>query len=591
MNLILIFRNAAMVLMACATISSKAQTARIQWGGEMEQKGATADMQVVLSDDKGFYVHEGHLQRSGFFLNNTFKLVHKLQRFDKNFNLVFEKDYADEMKGYTNNQIVALKNDLFVFGEKVEKDDSRRVFGAKLNKQTGEMTEKLQQLYAVKQIGAKPRFSIINPIYRGNTSDVVDIVVKASPDSAYLLVIAAKSTKADGEAAEVTVLDNTLKEVAHGQVKLSDKRGLHFIDDIFYSPGGLLVMGKEYEVESVDRKGRPDVSFKQFFIKHYSINGEELGDFSGGIKGKFVTDASVYKVSSSKWMIAGFYGESSSNPTVQGLFAGDIDLASGKISAVNLIPVSAQMLQNVVEEEPGEKADKKKNKETAANEEPAGFDKSYKIKQLLLAGSESNVVVLAEASYTERIVRMNTNSNGLSNGTTNSVTTINYAKNILSICLDKNNQLKWMTMLPKQQEEYLADVGTSNGSFGTDIGKLFTSDGGWPFFTSFGAAANKEQVMLFFNDNLQNKAVTKMGEKIRRAIVIADTDLYAVTLDVNTGNVVSRKAIYSNAGGPTAMPRFMIPLGTTNTEFLISSMHRKSMSRKMTFNFGKLKIR
>lgn len=242
-------RFLVLALFAVSSISN-AQTYRLTWGEEMKWKKGTTDLDIVAADNSGIYIAEAHVTKALFAVGDPYNVVKKLIRFDKNYEEVYNKDFKKELDDYDFHSFQAAGDDLFLLATSfAKKEKAFKVFGAKVDKSSGELVAPLQELGSHIVESKKDDRQLRAEVVEGGNG---------------LLLVADVSTP-DRTRVAVDVLDRQLIKKQSTVIALAYAPGHYRLADVKLTPNRQIVLlGKEMESVGEGKKAR--LVFKQFTL-------------------------------------------------------------------------------------------------------------------------------------------------------------------------------------------------------------------------------------------------------------------------------------------------------------------------------------
>jgi hypothetical protein len=240
-----------------------------------------------------------------------------------------------------------------------------------------------------------------------------------------------------------------------------------------------------------------------------------------------------------------------------------------------------------VEESDDDDETAKKVKKLAPTDDDEGISKNFIIKSVL-PQADGSMIIISELSAFETRSAMSSEYNSTTKSTVWKTTTYYIFTNsdILAIKTDAAGNVAWMNSLPKYQVETITS--TDRGGFGawsTYFTGVFAETGGMPFYSSYNYLPLNNKLAFVINDHTANQDVTKHGDKLKKIGGFANSSVYGITLDLNTG-LFTRKLILSNNKEPIMMPRLGYAIGN---EFYLPASRFHALG-KSDLKIGKITV-
>jgi hypothetical protein len=205
----------------CIALFSLAQSPinyKMTLGEEIKLKKGTADLDIIAADNTGLYFTEARVKvKSYFVIGATLGTSIKLMKVDKNFGEVFDKEYKKELKGLEFESFQVLGNDIYMFATDYERKGKLfKVFGAKIDKNTGDLAEDFMEIGNYPLESRKDDYEMkVSPIHNGST----------------LLMVSNISGK-DRVSLGVHLLDKSLKRKESAVINLSFDPAYYQLQDV-----------------------------------------------------------------------------------------------------------------------------------------------------------------------------------------------------------------------------------------------------------------------------------------------------------------------------------------------------------------------
>ena len=97
------------------TVFCHSQNYKISRGEEIKMSESSNSLGIIHRDRSGVYVVQTRAKANRLSLKDTYSTIYSLYKLDKNFSLVFNKDYKNALKGYDLNSFQVLNDELFLF--------------------------------------------------------------------------------------------------------------------------------------------------------------------------------------------------------------------------------------------------------------------------------------------------------------------------------------------------------------------------------------------------------------------------------------------------------------------------------------------
>jgi hypothetical protein len=565
-------KKAILLVSICTSLHSFSQSYKLDWGEEMKFRKGTSDMDIISADNAGLYFLQARLSK-GFVGYST---AYKLFKFDKNFSEVFEKDYKKDLKGLEFNSIQPLENDLFMFAtDFIKKEKTLQIFGAKIDKGSGDVVGDLTELANYQMESKKDNFQVkMTPIDGGKS----------------FLMVSNISAKSGNVSLGVNVLDKSFKKSQSTIINLSYSTAAFTLEDVQYTKDKkIILLGKQYEEIPVGKKNRTRLVFKQYRMLVYNPRGVKEKDIVLEAGDKFVLSGQLIQQADGGLLLAGFYSNTSKKETLSGFFINKIDYLTGQIAVNSFKEISPEMLGKNFDNSDNDEGGKKKEA-PAADEDSDDFPNDFIIRNVQINPVDQSIIITSENS--QYSVRSYTSSsyNSITKTWDRTTYTIHTFTNrdILVIKADKTGQIQWLNAIPKSQvEEIQKSVqGTSGFTFGTSMDRYFATAGGMPYYSSYISMLANNKLIIFMNDHSSNNVNPAYGDKIKELYKFKKSTFYGVSIDLESGKM-TRKRIADNTTEDILVPRHAY---VVNNEVFIPSW-RMHLLAKAELRFAKLSVK
>jgi len=572
-------KTALSLLSLCFSACLFAQSYKVTWGEEIKLKKGTADIDVVAADNTGLYFTEERARTAigGFGGGRT---SYKLYKLDKNFSDVFDKDYKKELKGYDFHSFQMLDKDLFLFvTDYVKKEKLFKVLAAKLDKNSRELLGDYTELGSY-QLESK--------------RDDYELRLTSIQNGTAFLAVANISGK-EKVSLGVSVLDKNLRRKENAVIDIAIQPGSYGLQDVLFTKGNkIVVLGKEFE-ETVIKKKRKRMVFKQYVMSVFDSKGKKLSDVNLNSGDKFVIGGKLIESATGEMLLAGFHSNTAKKEDLNGFFINKIDADKGVVQLSSYKQITPSMLGNGFEDpadEDDETKDNKKQKEKVKDDDDAEeFPNDFIIRSVDINPVDNSIIITSEVSkysyYTYTTSQFNSSTKTWTH-TTNYVHQYTN-KDILVIGADKDGGIKWMNVVPKSQRETIRSSmsGRSGFSNGYDRYGYFAEAGGMPFYSSFTSLLHKNNLVLLVNDHASNNVLASYGDKVKTIYNFKrQSNVYGISIDLATGKM-SKKVVSSNNNDAIMMPRHSL---VVDNEIFIPSWRMHALA-KTELKFAKLSVK
>jgi hypothetical protein len=556
---------------------------RMTMGEEIKLKKGTADLDIIAADNTGLYFTEARVKvKSYFVIGATLGTSIKLMKLDKNFGEVFDKEYKKELKGLTFESFQTLGNDLFMFATDYEKKDKLfKVYGAKVDKTTGELTGDFMELGNYPLESRKDDYEMkVTPVRNG---------------SAFLMVsnISGKEKVTLG----VHLLDKTLKRKESATIDLAFDPSVYSLQDVqFTKDNKIVILGKEFEEAQYGKKKKKRLVFKQYVMSIYNNNGKKEKDVRLDSDNRFVISGKLIEQADGGMLLAGFYSNAAKKEDLNGFFINKVDPVKGELLLSSFKEINSGMLgKSFVDEgddDDESREEKKQAKKAKDDDEEEEFPNSFVIKSVDINPADNSIVITSEVSryafysYTSRSYNAATRTYSTTTTFVHRFTN----QDLLVINADKDGNIKWLNALPKSQIEEVRTNNTTHGYWGSgnDNGAgYFATRGGMPFYSSFSSLIHNNNLIVIMNDHTSNNVNPEYGDKVKSVYNFRKrSNVYGVSIDLATGKM-TRKVIGSNNEETILMPRHAY---VVKNELYIPSW-RQHMMAKTELRFAKITVK
>lgn len=548
---------------------SFAQTYKTAISDGIKLKKGTSDLEIVSADNTGLYFAESRVKMTSYFvIGATYGVSLQLIKFDKNYEEVFRKDYKKELKGLAFNSFQSLGNDIFIFAtDYVKKEKQFKVYGAKIDKSTGNLQEEFAELGSFDLESSKDSYDMrLKPVRNGKN---------------FLMV--ANISSNDHLTLAVSLLSNTLVKSTSAIITLPYTPAEYTLEDVVLSLNNkIITLGRQFEQVETGKKKKKKNVFKQYQMSVYNAKGQKENDVNLGAGNNYVIGGKMIEQKEGGLLLAGFYSNTFKKENLNGFFISKVDDIKAELQLASYKELTAEMMGKNYSPDK-ETGDSKTTKDTSDTTE---ISSQYIVRSIDINPSDNSIVITSEISAANNYVyTTSTFVNGRWSYTTYSgYEFIN--RDILIITTDKDGKIKWINDIPKSQSELIetreinSAVSSTNG-----IVNFFAESGGMPFYSSFKSLINNNKLVLVFNDNENNISIAKYGEKVSAVSKFEKSITYGLSVDLVTGEM-KRKKINENSDETVLAPRHGYLI---NNEFIIPSLKMRVLG-KTDLKFARITV-
>lgn len=548
---------------------SFAQTYKTAISDGIKLKKGTSDLEIVSADNTGLYFAESRVKMTSYFvIGATYGVSLQLIKFDKNYEEVFRKDYKKELKGLAFNSFQSLGNDIFIFAtDYVKKEKQFKVYGAKIDKSTGNLQEEFAELGSFDLESSKDSYDMrLKPVRNGKN---------------FLMV--ANISSNDHLTLAVSLLSTTLVKSTSAIITLPYTPAEYTLEDVVLSLNNkIITLGRQFEQVETGKKKKKKNVFKQYQMSVYNAKGQKENDVNLGAGNNYVIGGKMIEQKEGGLLLAGFYSNTFKKENLNGFFISKVDDIKAELQLASYKELTAEMMGKNYSPDK-ETGDSKTTKDTSDTTE---ISSQYIVRSIDINPSDNSIVITSEISAANNYVyTTSTFVNGRWSYTTYSgYEFIN--RDILIITTDKDGKIKWINDIPKSQSELIetreinSAVSSTNG-----IVNFFAESGGMPFYSSFKSLINNNKLVLVFNDNENNISIAKYGEKVSAVSKFEKSITYGLSVDLVTGEM-KRKKINENSDETVLAPRHGYLI---NNEFIIPSLKMRVLG-KTDLKFARITV-
>jgi hypothetical protein len=568
------------LLMACACFAWS-QKYNINWGDQLKMKKGTTDLDITGADNTGYYFIEKRLKAGFGMAFGGSNISYKLIKFDNSFEEEWDEDYNKELKGLEFLSIQPLDKDLYLFAtDYVKKEKQYKVFGTKIDKSSGKLADEFKELASYERESRKDDFQakLTKQLNGKNFLLVSDLTGKTHTSLA------------------VTLLDPKLKQLSTTNINLEFEPGYYALQDVKYVNDRIVVLGKSFEEVVIKRKRKKKV-FKSFVLAIYDLKGGKIKDIPLDVQDKFTLEGKLLELENNEVALSGFYSKDGKKRNLNGFFINKIDVAKGELTLSSTKEITSGMLgQNYSDDnddnddaDETEKTDTKKSGDE--EEEDEEFDNEFTIKSVDVNPLDGTFMIAAEISQVK--LRVSTSYSPGAGGMGRSRTTYTYYfknQDILLICADKTGKIKWLNVIPKNQNERVSTSSGSPGfglSFSVNAASYFAYGGGMPYHSSFKSTFVKDKYIILYNDNKKNEDVAAYGDKVKSISNFKKRgEMFGLSFDLASGKTTKTPISACSDDDVITMPRHSFVMGNS----LIVPAWRQKGIGKTIFKIAKVTI-
>ena len=509
------------------------------------KKGST-DLEVIYADKNAVYLQEGHLALKTYFvIGATARESGTLVKLDKNLVEIYRNDFNKELKGKEFIQFFNVQDKLYLFASDYEKKDKTlNIFGAELNKNSGELMSDWVN---------------ITGIQKEEKKDEIEFKIIPNADSSRIVIVSTVKGKEKNEY-RIQEFDRSLKASAKALTITNEFDPKTFqVQDILYTMNRkTIVVGRVYEYQEGKKKKDKFLDFANYNIRLYDENGKQQKEINTNINGRWLTSTKVMQEKNKDLVLAAFYSTQKKAKTIDGMLVQRLNPVTGDVISTSEKLVNNSLISGDPEEtdddddENETKAERKERKELdKLKNEGEGFSKYMKFRNIFYTDDNGLIILAEEYNHYYRTSRTyRSGSNGMGGSWSETTYSIYECEDMLMCKVDEKGNIGWLNLVPKSQREV---VQVSSGGSGFNISGFFDL-GSRPFYAGFGAFQNKSGIQIIFNDNPKNAVVTQAGQKVKKTTRYSKSDCFILTVDPMTGKI-ERRMFYTNANIPTSMPR------------------------------------
>jgi len=569
---------AVMILLSSAIL---AQSYKVQWGEDMKIKKGSVDMEIIHADKDGVYFVEGKMRMKSYFvIGATYGTAYKLLKFDRNYSLVYEKEFKRELKDRDFHSIQYMNKNLYLFAfDYNKKEKVFTVYGIKVDMATGQ---------------ASGEMKLMGSFQREMKDEAFNFAFKPTEDSTRWMLVGDISN-AQHTALSISIFDKELKMLEKSDIKFGFAKNTFDLEDVILTKDNkFVVMGKEFEFVETGKKKKKSVrTFKKYSLAKYNKDGVRELEVPTEVGDNFTISGKLIAAPDGKFYLAGFYASNVKKNEIAGVFLNMLDPVTGQVIKSSTQEISGAQLSQGIDDgsdDDDEIKESKKSKQKAKeDDDEIDFGKSFVIRDVVYNPQNNGFLILSEVFKFEEYSYVEQNYNSTTK-TWNSrwVTVFSYINSdMLVVNATSDGQISRINYIPKYQVESIRSYsGTTGISYGQNPNEFFAKGGGMPFYSSFTHMLYKDKLYFVFNDSERNGGVINGREKVRMISNFKKSSAFGLELDLTTG-IIKRKSLFSNEDEPIVMPRFGFVSGN---EMFLPAMRMKALG-KTEFKMGKITIK
>lgn len=534
-------------------LTTMGQTPRVTWGEPIKVKKGSTDLDIIHVDKSGVFLQENHVViRRMAFMGPPAKVSGTLIMLDKNLDEVYRNSFDKELKGKEFECLIFANNKMFLFATAVKKGtNALELFGTELEKSSGLQKGEWKTIITVKKTeGARDILFSIRP-NPDNTAIALATSIEYEDRAEFVLTLINDKLALVGKTLEVSYPVNPKEFV---------------LEEIIYAPdGNVLVVNKMLEYREGKKKKNKFLDFKEYDIRLFDKEGKMISQINvDGGDLRHIVQSKVVLKKDGNYTLGAFYSKQKKG-AIHGLLFVTIDGKTGEVLNKGGQEISnAMMVANVddgeeEEDEESKKEARERRRLEKMQEEDDNISSRYKIKDILTLENGS-FLLLAEQYHTFTTTHMQGGGTGAGMGQT-TTTTYSVHGNLLFVKVNSENTVEWMQMLPKKQVSEISR-NTSPNQFGLNMSVFVNRIPATHGSVGTMVNPNNGNILIFFNDNPKNNAVTSAGQKAKVMNKVAKSDCFMLEVNQATGNY-KRKMLFTNDDIPDAMPSMGSQIGNT----------------------------
>lgn len=539
------YRNVTIaVFLFLTAFSSAGQKVSATFGEELKLKKGSNDIDIIYADKSGIYLQESHLAlRTYFVIGASSRESATLVKMGHDLSEIYSTNFNKELKGKNFEQILFIKEKMYLFGSSYRKSDKLLdLYAAEIDKASGELKGDWMQVTSVGKESKK---------------DDISYILNYSPDSSALVVTTSLETDKD-VTFSLQMFDDKMKQINKPlEVNYPVEPKKFDAQHLFYTKeGNLLIVNRLLEYREGKKKKDKFLDFKEYDVRLYGKDGKMIKQINTtDISSKYIVRSRVQQMKDGHFMLAAFYADSRKSSEIKGVLFLRINQFTGEIINQGSQELSTAMLTTVpADEEEDDDDDKESRKERKERrrlekmqEDDGGISKTFMFREFIPT-DDGGFIMLSEKNYTYTV------TTSTYNGRTWQYTTTTYEVygDLLFVKISPSSTVEWMHMLPKRQELV---IGSNTSSSGTGFSISSYTISKPVTYSSIGSyyQADNKNLLLFFNDHPKNDKILNAGQKVKTMNRPSKANVNMLVIDTKTGNY-KRTVVFSNEDETDAMP-------------------------------------
>jgi len=525
------------------------QPATVTWGDEFKMHKGGTDLTVICSDNTGVYLKESHIDINLF---SGIRESATLVKLDNSLVETYHNDFDKELKGKQFSQFYTLQGKLFILADDyVKKQKTATLYGAEVDKNTGELAGDWQQITSWQQ---------------EEKSDAIDFKISTNADSTQMIVVSSIQGKGKNTY-EIQQFDKALKPVDKPILISNEFDAKTFqLEDLLYTSNKKIVLvGRIYEYQEGKKKKDKFLDFKNYNIRIYDETGAMQKEINTDIAAKWLVSTKVVQEKNKDLVLAAFYSNEKKGNAINGLLVQRIDPNTGEVLSTSQKEINTSLITTLDDstdadsdddKDADSKKEKKEHEKLAKIEDDAeGFSRYMQFRNIFYT-ADNGLVILAEKYhvYTYTTTSYDPGFNGMPGRMVTRTYTVYECGDLMMSKIDNAGNINWLQVLPKQQNQTFETGSYYGGGVYYSVNTSYFYKYNMAFYSGFGAIAGANTINIFFNDDKKNENVLQLGQKVKTINSYSRSECYQLSLDVTTGKY-KRFPLFDNKDQPTAMPR------------------------------------
>jgi len=542
-KLLLLFTSLAV------SVTLFAQNPKITWGEEFKMGKGSTDLSVMFTDNTGVYLQEKHQVLKGYFvIATTTRESATLLKLDKSLAEIYRNDFNKELRGKEFEQFATIGDKIYILASNYSRrDKTLTLFAAPVDNSTGELAGEWAELASWTKDEKK---------------DDINFKLTSNADNTSLILVSSIEGR-EKTNFQVQEFNKNLKSIGK-PINISNEfePATFQLEDVLYTSAKKIVMvARIYAYEEGKKKKARFLNFDHYNIRIYDNTGKQQTEINTNVNGKWLVSTKVLQEPDKDLVVAAFYSNEKRGKGIDGLLVQRIDPNTGSVITTSQEQINTSLItpledDNTPEDDTDDDSRKERKERERLNnikDESEAFNRYMHFRNIFYT-PDNGIVILAEKYYHYTYTTTSSYTPSIGGATTYTTHTYTvYETGDLMMCkVDVGGNINWLRVLPKQQREVVYGYGSGGGGF--YIGTSYFYNYNLPFYSSFGALQNNNNISIMFNDNPKNENVLQLGQKVKRTTNFRRSTCYNLVLDATTGKY-TRKEFFSNKEVPTAMPR------------------------------------